>query len=167
MNLAERVPYLKNICGVAIDLSALPVPSHSTGSQLFYDSFLIQSQPKPVYYGKRSVRFSENTKQSRAGIFYETTVEIQFPNSDLNRSLRIEEMRKAQYVIVQLSGGGAILVGRNDWYQNAKPAFKMTSDEQITSVKYTAISMFSSGFLPQYNSGLLPHSIPVNLLNAE
>lgn len=166
MNLSEKVPNLKNICGVAIDLSALPVPSYSENSQLFYDSFLLTTQAQSVYYGKRSIKFSEVSKKSRAGIFYETTVEIQFPNSDTERSLRIEEMRKAQYIIVSLSGGGAILVGRNDYFQNTKPAVKIQSDEQLTLVQYTAVSMFPSGFLPQYNAGMLPHSIPVNLITA-
>jgi len=167
MILSQRVPHLKNICGVAIDLSAFPVPSYSENTQSFYDSFLTTSNSKPVYFGKRTVKFSETSKESRAGIYYETTIEIQFPNSDENRALRIEEMRKAKFVIISLSGGNVFLVGRNDFFQNAKPSFKIQSDEQLTAVKYTAVSMFPSGFLPQYNAGLLPHSIPVNLLNAE
>lgn len=167
MDLSSRVPYLKNICGIAIDLSAVPLPSFSEGDQPFNDSYLVETNAKTVYYGKRSVRFAEVSKNSPAGMYFETTVEIQFPNSDASRSLRIEELRKAKFVIVNLSGGGAFLIGRNDFHQNAKPVIKFQSNEQLTSVSFTSSSMFPTGLLPQYNAGLLPHSIPVNLLNAE
>lgn len=166
MNLSERVPNLKNICGIAIDLSAVPIPSYSTAGQPFYDSFLAQSNAQPVYYGKRNVKFLETSKENAAGTYWEISLEIQFPNNDNQRALRTAEFLKAKYVIIQLSGGSALLLGRNDFFQNAKPRVKIKNNEQITSVEFTTNSIIQLGFLPDYNSGMLPHSIPVNLLNA-
>ena len=166
MLLAEKVPYLKNICGIAIDLSAVPVPSSSEGTQKFFDSYLTSSAAQTVYFGKRSVSFSEVSKESPAGIFFEIKASITFPNSDNNRSLRIEEFRKAKFLIVQLSGGNTLLLGRNDYNQNAAPVIKIKSDEQLTTVEFICNSIAPTGLLPDYNAGLLPHDVPVNLLNA-
>ena len=167
MILASRVPNLKNICGIAIDLSAVPAPSYSENNQPFYDSYLLESAAQSVYFGKRSVKFEESGKESRAGLSYEVKVSITFPGSDKDRALRIEEFRKAKYVIVQLSGGLTFLIGRNDFLQNTKPSVEIKTTEQLVQVTYTVETMAPSGFLPEYNSGLLPHSVPVNLLNAE
>lgn len=166
MVLAEKVPHLKNICGIAIDLSAVPMPSSSEGSQKFFDSFLTSSAAQSVYFGKRSVSFSETSKDSPAGTSWEIKASITFPNSDKNRALRIEEFRKAKFLIVQLSGGNALLLGRNDYFQNAAPQIKIKSDEQLTTVEFMVTSMMPTGFLPDYNAALLPHDVPVNLLNA-
>lgn len=166
MVLADKVPHLVNICGIAIDLSALPVPSHSESGQPFYDSFLASSAAQSVYFGKRTVSFSETSKESAAGTSWEIKATITFPNSDEKRAQRIEEFLKAKFLVVQLSGGKALLLGRNDYLQNAKPTIKIKSSEQLTSVEFTTTSMVPTGFLPGYNPGLLPHSVPVNLLNA-
>ncbi len=166
MVLAEKVPYLKNICGIAIDLSALPVPSYSESGQPFYDSFLASSAAQSVYFGKRSVSFSEESKETAAGTSWEIKASITFPNSDAQRAHRIEEFRKAKYLIVQLSGGNALFLGRNDYFQNTTPTIKIKSNEQLTMVEFSPLAMMPTGFLPNYNPGLLPHDVPVNLLNA-
>ena len=166
MVLAEKVPHLKNICGIAIDLSAVPVPSVSESGQPFYDSYLSSSAAQSVYFGKRSVSFSETSKESAAGTSWEIKASITFPNSDKNRALRIEEFRKAKFLIVQLSGGNALLVGRNDYSQNTAPVIKIKSDEQLTTVEFIVTSIMPTGLLPDHNSALLPHDVPVNLLNA-
>lgn len=166
MILASRIPNLKNICGIAIDLSAVPAPSYSESNQPFYDSYLLESAAQSVYFGKRSVRFEESAKESRAGLSWETKVSITFPGTDKDRAKRIEEFRKAKYVIVQLNNGLTFLIGRNDFFQNTKPKVEIKSNEQLVNVIYTVETMAPSGFLPDYNSGLLPHDVPVNLLNA-
>jgi hypothetical protein len=166
MNLAEKVPNLSNICGIALDFSAAPIPSYAEFGQPFYDSYLQSSEAQSVYFGKRSVSFTENIKESPAGDFWEIKVNIQFPNNDKDRVLRIEEFRKAKYILVQLTGGKVLIVGRNDFFQNTKPKVKIKNTEQLTAVEFTAISLAATGFLPEYNAGLFPHSIPINFLNA-
>ena len=166
MDLSVKVPYLKNICGIAIDLSSLPIPSSSVAGQPFYDSYLASSAAQSVYFGKSSVSFSEVSKEHKAGDYFEQKVQLSFPNSDAERALRIEEFRKAKFLVVQLSGGNALLLGRNDYFQNALPTIKISSNAQLTTVEFTSTSMMPVGLLPEYNSGLLPHSVPVNLLNA-
>jgi len=165
MNFSSKVPNLNNICGIAIDLSSLPVPSYSETGQPFYDSYLLESNSQSIYYGKRTVKFEENSKKSRSGISFECTCSITFPSVDKDRSIRIEELLKTKFLIIKLSSGLSFLMGRNDYHQNADPLIKIDSDEQLSTVKFTVNSIFPTGFLPQYNSGLLPHSIPVNLLN--
>lgn len=166
MNLSDKVPNLSNICGIALDFSAAPVPSYADFGQPFYDSYMVESNAKSVYFGKRSVSFSEEIKESPAGDFWEIKVGIQFPSNDKDRVLRIEEFRKAKYVLVQLSGGRVLLIGRNDFFQNTKIKVKIKNTEQLTAVEFTALSISATGFLPEYNAGLFPHSIPINFLNA-
>jgi len=166
MLLSQRPPNLTYICGVAIDLTAIPVPSYSENSQSFYDSYLADSGAESVYYGKKSVRFSENKKESRSGDYWEISAEITFPVTDKNRALRLEKFRKARYMILKLSNGLAFLIGRNDYYQNARPKIQIQNTEHFSRVKFTVKSIVQTGFLPDYNEALLPHSVPVNLLNA-
>ena len=166
MDLAEKVPNLSNICGIALDFSAVPLPSYADHGQPFYDSYMLDSNAQSVYFGKRTVSFSENLKESPAGDFWEIKVGIQFPSNDKDRALRIEEFKKAQYVMVQLSSGRVLLIGRNDFFQNAKPKVKIKNSEQLTAVEFTTNSIVPSGFLPEYNDGLFPHSIPINFQNA-
>jgi hypothetical protein len=166
MILASRVPNLKNVCGIAIDLSAIAVPSYSTANQNFYDSYLLESNAKGVYFGKRSVRFSEQARSTRAGFLWQTTVEIQFPATDHQRAHRLEEFCKAKYIVVQLNSGHTFYLGRNDWYQNAAPKIEIQSDAHLAKVKFNIESIMPSGFLPEYNGQLLPHDVPVNLMNS-
>lgn len=166
MILAEKVANLSNICGIALDFSAAPIPSYSDYGQRFYDSYLVGSAAQVVYYGKRTVSFSENLKQSRAGDYWEIKFSMQFPSNDKDRVLRIEEFRKAKYILVQLNSGKVLLIGRNDITQNAKPKVNIKNTEQLTLVEFITLSIAPSGFLPDYNAGLFPHSIPVNFLNA-
>ena len=166
MLLSQKVPNLTNICGVAIDLSAYPVPSYSGNNQNFYDSYLASSNSQSVYYGKQSVRFKEVKKDDRAGDYWEISMSLQFPSTDKERALRLEEFRKARFVILQLSNNLSMILGRNDYFQNARPKIKIESDEQLTAVQFTWRSIVQTGFLPDYNEALLPHSVPVNLLNA-
>lgn len=166
MNFGSKVPNLNNICGIAIDLSALPVPSYSESGQPFYDSYLLESNAQSIYYGKRTISFQEVSKKSKAGTSFESSCSITFPSTDKERSLRIAELLKTKYLIIKLSSGLSFLLGRNDYHQNADPSIKIASDEQLSTLKFSVNSIFPSGFLPKYNSGLLPHSIPVNLLNS-
>lgn len=166
MLLSDKVPNLTNICGVAIDLSAYPMPSYSDSNQNFYDSYLVETSAQSVYYGKRTVKFSEVKKEDRAGDYWEVSASIQFPSNDKDRVLRLEEFRKTRFVVLVLSNKLAMILGRNDYFQNARPKIKIESDEQLTAVKFTWNSIAPTGFLPDYNAALLPHDVPVNLLNA-
>ncbi|MGI0106754.1 hypothetical protein [Salinimicrobium sp. WS361] len=166
MILSQKVPNLSNICGIALDFSAVPVPSYADYGQPFYDSYLLESNAQSVYFGKRTVSFSEDLMESPAGDYYQIKVSIQFPSNDKERAKRIEEFRKAKFVMVQLNGGRVLLIGRNDFFQNAKPRVKIKSNEQLTAVEFITTSISPTGFLPDYNAGLFPHSIPINFLNA-
>lgn len=166
MNLAEKVSRLRNICGIAIDLSAVPIASYSENSQSFFDSYLVESSAEAVYFGKKNVSFSEASKSSRAGNFWESEVQIQFPGTDKNRAKRIEKFRQARYLVVNVTGGLSFFLGRNDYYQNARPKVEIKTNEHLIQVKYTFTQIYPTGFLPEYNGAVLPHSVPVNLLNA-
>jgi len=165
MILSSRVPNLKNICGVAIDLSAVPMPSYSPANQNFYDSYLFQSESKSVYFGKRSVSFSEKAKPTRAGHIWTVALSIQFPVTDNNRALRLEEFLKAKYVLIQLNSKHSFYMGRNDFFQNTPPKVEIKTNEHSSQVKFTQEAIMPTGFLPEYNGDLLPHDVPVNLMN--
>ncbi|MBO2546081.1 hypothetical protein J0871_16820 [Salegentibacter sp. BDJ18] len=166
MILSSRVPNLKNICGIAIDLSALPMPSYSAANQNFYDSYLLESSAKSAYFGKRSVSFREKSKPTRAGDIWTTELSIQFPGTDSKRAVRLDEFRKAKFVLVQLSNGQSFYMGRNDFFQNTPPVIEIQTDQQLCQVKFTVESIMQTGFLPEYNGDLLPHDVPVNLTNS-
>lgn len=142
------------------------MPSYSTANQNFYDSYLLESEAKQVYFGKRSVSFSEKSKPTRAGDIWTAELSIQFPVTDNKRALRLVEFLKAKYVLVQLSSGQSLYLGRNDFFQNTAPKITIKTGEHLSQVKFTQESIMPTGFLPEYNGDLLPHDVPVNLMNS-
>ncbi|MDC7994445.1 hypothetical protein [Altibacter sp. HG106] len=150
------------ICGIEIDASSVPVPAPVGSLQPFFNTHIASNNAKPVYFGNKTVRIGQAGKQTRAGMLYEHSLRIMFPNGDLFSANRIEEYRKAKAIYIKLSGGVQLHFGRNDYLQNKFPEFKTESDENMTSVSYSCESMFPMGQTNGSFDHLFPEDLPIN-----
>lgn len=147
MNLAKKIHSHPHICKVLISNDPLSLALKNTGiHQGFFDTYFPQSNFQEIYSTKGKTSFQEETESTAAGLVYSQTVNIQFPNADASRSLRIEEFKKARHILLVLSNQLMLCVGRNDFFQNTKPGCKVTANEKTTAIRYTVKSIFSAGY---------------------
>lgn len=158
MNLAQKVLTLPNVCGIHIDASASYLPAPEGAMQPFYYTHVEASEAQPVYYGRRSVSFTEEGAETRAGMLFTQTITLRFPDNDPLRASRIAGYLKAQFIYLTFSGGDALFFGRNDYFQNSIPEVATSSNGVVTEVSYTTESMFPLGFTngPQVLTGQFP-----------
>lgn len=160
MAILDRVTVNPNICGVELaftgQLSAANIPDW----QQFYNSSMIDTDFTKTYIGLGSVAFAEENQVSPAGSFYKQVVTIRFPSTDGNRSERIALMDQVKFIKLKLTSGRDLVIGRNDYIQNARPKITIKTNIKTAEAVFETVSMFSSGFVanPNINSiyGLIP-----------
>ncbi|MFL9844721.1 hypothetical protein [Flavobacterium rhizosphaerae] len=162
--LFERAKASSYICGIALAFSGTVRPSSIEGYQPFYNSLPDGTQFQEAYFGKASVQFSEASDESNAGYSYQQTLAIKFPGSDKRRPERLAEISKAIYIMVRLSNGRSILMGRNDFEQNARPKILTKTDERLAQAQFITYSIFPSGYTPDPNAAGLPEFLPIDLI---
>jgi hypothetical protein len=165
MELTALLSGLSTICGIAIDATAVAIPAQHDSQNRFYDSTISDGTRQPSYFGKSSVRFRENKKETKAGRYFEQSCTIQFPNNDSLAIARIEEYEKAKFVYIKTSSGKELLLGRNDHKQNRKPFCDVQRDQHMTVITYTTQSITPVGFSDAHLSAGLPHNVPIFLFN--
>ena len=146
MLLTEKVNLGPHICGLEVDLAAKEFAAGNFNLQPFYNSNLSNSDFNKVYTSTGSIRFRENSNESGVGVSYTQQVTMKFPSNDENRSQRIESLRSIKFISIKLSDDKKILIGRNDFFQNTKPKFSLSSNEKVTQVQFTTQSIFPVGF---------------------
>lgn len=160
MAILDRVAVNPNICGVELaftgELSAANIPDW----QQFYNSSMINTDFTKTYIGLGSVAFEEESQESPAGPIYKQIITIRFPSTDGNRSERIALMDRVKFVKLKLTSGRDLVIGRNDYKQNAPPKIKIKTNVKTAEAIFETVSMFPSGFVanPNINSiyGLIP-----------
>lgn len=165
MDLSQRADNNLHVCGIEIDFTSLVFPEAYTGEQPFYNSVSINSDFQSVYYSKGKVSFKEDSSESKAGVSYNQKVSFRFPNSDGKRAERIEEFRKARFVVIKFSDKSKLMVGRNDFDQNAKPKIKISSNTKTTLVEFSSNSIFPLGYFTYLEDTGFPIEIPINFIN--
>ncbi len=172
MEILEKVKINPNICGIQLDFAGELSPEHSNTIQNFYNSTGVGNVWNDSYFGKKTVSFRENSKNSKSGISFEQQLVIKFPGNDSSRSDRIAIFTKVKFVKLILSNGTNFVIGRNDFFQNKRPKIKFNSDEKMVSVTFTTKSIFPIGFVDAVDNGsndpfndLLPHDIPITFIN--
>ncbi|WP_304015804.1 hypothetical protein [Nonlabens dokdonensis] len=165
MTISERLSSYSTICGIAIDATAVAAPSVLDSQNRFYDTKITDGTRQPSYFGKSSVRFRENKKESNAGRYFEQTCTIQFPNNDKNAIERIKKYEDAKFVYIKNSSGKELLLGRNDHKQNRKPFCDVQRDVHMTVITFSTQSIFPTGFLATDIPQGLPHIFPIFLFN--
>lgn len=170
MSILAKVNQAPYICKVYLDFNGSLTPVNDSDSQNFYNSLGNQYTWKPVHFGLKSVSFSETEKETSAGTEYTQKLKIQFPNADSQRTDRIEKIKSAKFVRIELSNGISLVMGRNDFFQNKPLTFTTSSSENLTSVTVATTSIFSVGILQiidvsQFVEFLMPSLVPKTLIN--
>lgn len=161
MQLLDKVLSNVHLCGVQLSFDATAIPSVIAGWQPFYNSAFENFDFEKAYASLSSIDFSEESAESNAGISFKQKVVFRFPNSDKNRATRIELLKKVKYIKLMQTNGLDILIGRNDFNQNAKPKLKIKQNEQICEVSFESSSISASGYAPRTIAYGLPSLIPL------
>ena len=163
MQLLDRVKDNPNICSVELafsgDLTAANIPEW----QPFYNSSMFAADFSKTHIGLGSVAFAEESQENPSGTSYKQSVTIRFPASDGNRAERIALMDRVLFVKLKLTNGLDLVIGRNDFEQNARPRIKIKTNIKTAEAEFETISIFSSGFVDDAHAIGLPTLIPISL----
>ena len=165
MPLLDKVKSNVQCCGIALGFSGTTSPSNIAGWQPFYNS-LHNYTSRKAYATISSIEFSEESAESAAGDSWKQKVQFRFPSNDKNRSERLALMKTIKYVQIKLNNGKAIIVGRNDVFQNTNPKIKIKSNQQLTEIELEVTSIAPAGFTPTPSFGL-PVLIPLTLADVD
>jgi hypothetical protein len=159
----DRVRVNPNICGIEVAFNGELTASNIPDWQQFYNSLMIDVDFTKTYIGLGSVSFGEESQESDAGTSYKQSVTIRFPSTDRNRAERIALLQQVKFIKINLTDGRDIVIGRNDYKQNARPKIKTETNMKTAEVKFQTVSIFPSGFVS--NPGLIASQalIPVIL----
>lgn len=164
MQLLDRVISNINLCAVELSFNSSAIPSNIDGWQPFYNSTFLNADFEKAYASLVSINFDEESFDTNAGTPYKQKISFRFPNSDANRASRIELMKKVNFIKLKQTNGLDIIIGRNDFNQNAKPKVKVKQNEQICEVSFETSSITPSGYTPNINQFGLPTFIPITLI---
>lgn len=170
MQLLQKVTSKAFISKIYIDYIGLLNAISGSDHQNFFDAVGNEFTWKDIHFGKQSVSFKESEKQAKSGSIYTQTLSISFPNTDGQRTDRIEKIKTANFVQIELSNGQKLVMGRNDFYQNKKPVIKASSSALKTTITFTTQSMFSIGYLhiqqvSEFIEFLIPSEVPNQLIS--
>ncbi|MFP9114316.1 hypothetical protein ACLI1A_10250 [Flavobacterium sp. RHBU_3] len=164
MSLYSRVTTFATICGIELAYSASVIPSVLEGYQPFVNNFIESGNFMPAHFGKASVDFGEESGISNAGISYKQKLTIQFPTSDSARATRLVQIQKVRFIKITLSNGKILIMGRNDYYQNARPTVTTKATQHLAQAVFETESILPLGYTPNPNASGLPDLIPIDLI---
>ena len=144
--LTDRVADNVHICGVEIALVGKAIPSINPVWQRLYNSIFEDDDFQKVYAGLSSLNFSEESVNTSAGMYFKQKVTFRFPTTDNLRADRMMFFSKIKFIKLLLTNGLEIVVGRNDFEQNAKPVVEIKTNEQLAEVEVNTSSIFASGY---------------------
>lgn len=166
--LLEKVDgAVPNICGIEIATSGSLKPSSIEGYQEFYNSIPVGTNFAKAYTGKASVSFDEQSLEDNAGISYKQKLIITFPATDKDRANRFAFLQKTRFVKILLTNNKHIVIGRNDFEQNARPKVTVKSNVKLAQAEFETVSIFPSGYVPAAAQGGLPTLFPINFINSD
>lgn len=171
MNFSEKVKEKPFICGIEFDFNGSLSPSSKAEFSRFYNSYENNNAFMKAYFSQRSISFTETSEHTNSGTIYNQKLSIQFPSNDLNRSLRIEMLKFVRFIKLKLNTGKEMVLGRNDFYQNAKPVLKTSSNLTITKAEFSTTSIFPMGYVDfdqekvNITSLLFPYELPLSFAN--
>ena len=163
MQLLERVKDNPNICAVELGFAGELLAANIPEWQPFFNSSMLAIDFSKTHIGLGSVAFAEESEESPAGPSYKQSVIIRFPVSDKNRSERIALMSQVRFVKLKLTNGLDLVIGRNDFEQNARPRIKIKTNTKTAEAEFATVSIFPSGFVANPDAYGLPTLIPISL----
>jgi len=147
MELLGRVRVNPNICGIELAFSGQITAANIPEWQQFYNSKMIDTDFSKTHIGLGSVSFGEESEYSLAGTSYKQSVTIRFPSTDSNRAERIALIQKAIFIKINLTNGKDLIIGRNDYAQNARPKIKTKTNIKTAEVEFQTVSISPAGFV--------------------
>jgi len=147
MPLSQKIQDQPYICGVLLCFGAELSPQAGADVlQNFYDTALASADIQGIYTTKSKTSFRESSKPTRSGYVYEQRVSISLPIGSIDRSVNIEKVKQARSVILQLTNGRYLFLGRNDKDLNTAPKIEYQGDEKIAVFQFSTTSMFPVGY---------------------
>ena len=163
MDFAKKVQSVPNICKVFLDFTGKSL-AYNPEEANFQDTLLSNGLVQETYFHKGTIQFAENSTEVPAGTKYDQTLNISFNSSDPDRAKRIQELRKIRHVILVLTNGEKIVIGRNDYFQNKKPKVNTVNNHIKTAAEiYTESIIPASNYIGNVLVGL-PDIIPLTLI---
>lgn len=152
MQVLERVKDNPNICSVELGFTGELLAANIPDWQPFFNSSMLAIDFSKTHIGLGSVAFAEESDDSPAGTSYKQSVTIRFPSTDKNRSQRIALMAKVRFVKLKLTNGLDLVIGRNDFEQNARPRIKTKTNIKTAEAVFETVSIVPAGFVvnPDY-----------------
>jgi hypothetical protein len=147
--LSNRVNDKVHICGVEVSFNGKANPSTLADYQRFYNSIFEDADFQKVYIGLSSISFVEESVNAAAGIYYKQKVTFRFPTTDAERAERLVLFTKIKFLKLKFTNGLDLVIGRNDFEQNAKPKIEIKTNEHLAEVEVSSSSIFPSGFTPK------------------
>lgn len=163
LEISTRVISVPNICGIELAFAGRMEPSTIEGYQVFNNSIPRDTDFTNLYAGRASVAFSEESDKVSAGILWKQKLTLRFPATDKFRSERLETMHRVKFIKIKLDSGKHIVLGRNDFQQNAPPLVEVKATEKLAQVEFSTRSVFASGYVPA-SPGSLPAIFPIDFL---
>ena len=163
MEILGRVAVNPNICGVELAFMGEVTAANIPEWQPFFNSTMFAVDFAKTYVGLGSVSFGEESEYSLAGTSYKQSITIRFPSNDENRATRIELMHKVKFIKLKLTNGRDLIIGRNDYQQNARPKIKTETNIKTAEAKFQTVSISPAGFVSDTNFVGLPTLIPISL----
>ena len=151
MILGSRVAKSPNICRVAVFIETLPPVETMLNAGSYFNLAEVGSTATDIYTTSGSVKFSETSQKTRAGVAFSQKLVFKLPTSDELRAQRISQFHKIKLLEITLTNGAKFLFGRNDINQNTAPDCKTQSDEKLTTVEFSQNSIMALPFLIQSN----------------
>lgn len=151
--MLEFIEYNKKVrnipitCSLEFSFDGEIEPMTIEGIQAFYDSVWLYGEFYSSYFTKSSFSFGEKINSSTAGYFYEQILKMRFPSNDKNRTKRVVGLEEVKFIKLNLSDGRYVILGRNDYTQNAKMKLDIESTLQLTEVTFTNNSLTPIGFI--------------------
>ena len=161
IDLAEKSTEKPFICGVAYSRSLKSYPK--TGENGFVNTSLLSDVFEDLYASISAIAFNQKSTNTRSGVYFTQQLRLQFPNGDAFMAARIQELMRARYMIIKLTNGRSLIIGRNDVDQNTRPKITIESNTRTTQVTFESQSIFPAGHFNDLSGKLLPQLIPLSI----
>lgn len=161
MNLLNKVSSTPSICEILLDFTGESI-NYSLQEVNFKNTLLTNGLITETHFQKGNVSFSEQSAESKAGLYFKQTLSITFNSSDKDRYERILKYHCTKNIIIVLNNGERFLMGRNDFKQNRRPKIESTNTHQKSTIEfYTESIVPISKYLGTVIVGL-PEIIPLH-----
>lgn len=134
------------------------------GPNGFIDTLLLEAAYQDIYASLSAIQFVQKSSSSRSGDSFLQQLRFQFPNGDKQMGSRIQEILQTRYMIMKLTNGEFMIIGRNDIDQNTRPKITTESNTRTTQITFECVSIFPAGRFTDLSGKLLPDFVPLSFM---